>query len=1578
MINLRFIFALLLLVFSLKIQAQISDNFSDGDFSNNPAWTGSTTLFQVNAGFELQSNGNAATDTIHLSTPNSLLNNTEWHIKVNMPFAPSANNFVRIYLVSDQANLEAALNGYFLLIGENLSNDAIKLYRQDGTALTLLGTGTLGAVATNPNVGIKVSRDAAGLWTLFADYTGGGTYTQEFTATDNTYTATAHFGLFVRHTSTNNNKHYFDNVYVGPPIVDNTPPQITSLSVLSPTELDVFFDEAVELATSQNNNNYGVNNGIGTPISAVRDNANPALVHLSFLNSFPTGTHTLTVSNVKDLNNNAINPPATSNFSYVQTSVPVWGDVLINEIMADPTPVVGLPDAEFLELYNKSNKNFDLSGWQIRKKTSFATLGSFVLQAGQHVVVTANSQTTLFTPLTSNVVGATSWSAPYFLDNGGASLELISDGGVSVDSVNYSINWYKDAAKDDGGWTLERINPNPGACVAIADNWKAAIDALGGTPAAQNSVYDPNTGSNNPSVTDFSQVSANSISICFSTPMDATTLADVNNYNSTVLGVAQSVTVSPDNLCVEVFFNGSFQTGTSYTVTVQNLKACDGTPLPLYTNNIYLSLPPQYKDVIINELMPTPSPPVLLPNAEYVELYNRSNQPLNLKDWILTDGSSNGKIQDYTLNPNSYVLLTSTTNAALFGSITNVVAVTSFPTLNNSGDNLGLRTPAGVLMDSIRYTTAWYGASGKENGGWSLELKNPNSPCSSSANWGPSDNMNGGTPGVQNSIFSSSPDVLPPALFTSELLTLDTVRLCFTESMDVSTLITANFIMSGGVSVTSVLPVEPDNQCVLLKLSPAIVAGNIYNLSIQNVKDCSGNLIPAAISTPIVKGLAAQPFEVVITEIFPDPSPSFGLPEAEFIELHNRTNKVIDISNWRFQDDGTTAAQWGNMSLLPNEYVIVCAQSNAALFTQYGRVIGTSAFPSLNNDKDSLYLFNDLDFVQDYVFFTDDWYRDNVKKNGGYTLERIDANFTNCNTALNWIASNATIGGTPAAVNSQAGTFSDTEKPTILGVQILSNIELKVFFSEVLDAASASNSTNFSIDNGIGTPALAAPTYSEVVLVLAQTIQPQQLYRLIVNNLKDCAGNAVTDTVFFGIPDTIRKGDVYLNEFLFNSYTGGSDFVELVNVSDKVLDLSQLRLGKIAKDSAFQVSAVSAYSFLMLPKSTVCVTKDIDFQKATYNPPANAKFFQMSELPAYGTTKDGIVLISAQNDTLDKLDYDKANVNLPVFEQGVSWERVSWTDNACGYQWQASAAKVKYATPGYANVQVGSTDCVPTGGILINEVLFNPITGGSDYVEIYNNTNQSLKLSNFILAEIDQGDTEIKNHTHLFGENDTLKPGEILCLTTNVSGQKNQYLPPNDAQFMQMSSIPSYDDGEGTVILLNRKGEILDQFQYLDDYQHPALNDDNGVALERISLSSPTQNPSNWHSAASTVRYGTPGYPNSQRLELTGGDEQVWLEYDTFTPNGDGDKDMLPILYKFPFQGGNGRINIFDTNGNQIKKLLLNQLFSPDEGVFFWDGTNDKSQRVPVGMYVVVFEIQDTASGKLYTFKKVCVVGDKL
>ena len=121
--------------------SQIQDDFSDSTFTTNPTWSGDDSKFEVNAAKQLHLNAPPVTDTAYLSTANTEINNIEWDFFFILDFAPSNSNYLKVYLVSDQQNLKQPLNGYFLKVGENGSNDSIELYLQQGSTETLITHG---------------------------------------------------------------------------------------------------------------------------------------------------------------------------------------------------------------------------------------------------------------------------------------------------------------------------------------------------------------------------------------------------------------------------------------------------------------------------------------------------------------------------------------------------------------------------------------------------------------------------------------------------------------------------------------------------------------------------------------------------------------------------------------------------------------------------------------------------------------------------------------------------------------------------------------------------------------------------------------------------------------------------------------------------------------------------------------------------------------------------------------------------------------------------------------------------------------------------------------------------------------------------------------------------------------------------------------------------------------------------------------------------------------------------------------------------------------------------------------------
>ncbi len=120
----------IIMLLSIGSNAQLTENFDDGDFSTNPSWSGNTSDFIVNASSQLQSNNTVANSNYFLSTPNTLANIAEWEMYIQLNFNPSSANYVDIYLISSNSDLTIAGNtGYFVRIGN--TDDEISLYRKD-------------------------------------------------------------------------------------------------------------------------------------------------------------------------------------------------------------------------------------------------------------------------------------------------------------------------------------------------------------------------------------------------------------------------------------------------------------------------------------------------------------------------------------------------------------------------------------------------------------------------------------------------------------------------------------------------------------------------------------------------------------------------------------------------------------------------------------------------------------------------------------------------------------------------------------------------------------------------------------------------------------------------------------------------------------------------------------------------------------------------------------------------------------------------------------------------------------------------------------------------------------------------------------------------------------------------------------------------------------------------------------------------------------------------------------------------------------------------------------------------------
>ncbi|MCX6246367.1 MAG: lamin tail domain-containing protein [Bacteroidetes bacterium] len=745
---------LVLLVFSFTSRAQFTDDFSDGDFKQNPAWEGDTGDFEINATGQLHLVASGA-DTSVLVTASQRIEQTEWALWVKLSFNTSANNYARVYLSSDNPDLVGPLNGYFLQIGG--SDDSISFYRQNGTQAEKLLKGNFSCTNHSVNVlRLKMIHDSVGRWTLYSDDTGGTDFIIEGTCIDSGIVSTAWFGIYCHYTKSNSAKFYFDDFYAGAVRVDTIPPAAESLMIKDSASLLITFSERIETITAQDIHHYysKIN---GNPLLAIVDPGQGEKVILTFGQPFPDGiSDTLIIKGIKDLSGNIMDEMAVPFSNYKEKA----RDIIIDEIMADPDPVTGLPESEYVELYNRTRFPINLNGWAFEYGSSVKTFPGVTISPHGYLILTRGIM------MNHYGVCIDLFSSYSSLSNEGTMLVLKNAGGKVVHSVGYSIDWYKDPLKETGGWSLEMIDTeNPCGC---QDNWKASIDVKGGTPGAINSVHALNPDIEQPYMKSSRIVSDSIFEIEFSEPMDSLHLNETNQWSlslaeNTATGV---LPIAPEYRFALITFQKPIERKHIYYLSCKNPPFdCTGNLLDT-THLARIGLPDSAftGDLVINEILVNPAKD----GEKFIEIFNRSEKILNLQELALgfydslqTEVPDLKTISEVSLIsfPGDYSVLTkkptdiqsrySCPDPDVF------VAMAAMPSIDrDQGFILLARKNNGTLVDRVHYSPGMYSDFLTMTEGISLERLNPFLPSEDFASWhSASEGCGFATPGYRNSEF---------------------------------------------------------------------------------------------------------------------------------------------------------------------------------------------------------------------------------------------------------------------------------------------------------------------------------------------------------------------------------------------------------------------------------------------------------------------------------------------------------------------------------------------------------------------------------------------------------------------------------------------------------------------------------------------------------------------------------------------------------------------------------------------------------------------------------------------------------
>jgi hypothetical protein len=731
--------------------AQFNDSFTDGDFSSIPTWAGDDSVFTIfsSAGNDqLRSNKTIPSSSFYLSTPSTNLTNSQWEFFTKLAFNTSSTNFVDCYLTADQANLKSAtLNGYFVRLGGTL--DEVCLYKKINGIATKIIDGTDGILnAASSSLKLKITCSSSNLWELLCDQTGVGTDYQSLgTITDSSISSSNYVGIVVtQSTASFFQKHYFDDFYVGPIIYDLTPPELLTATAVSNQTITLLFDEKLDQNSAEITGNYSIQNATSSiSINTVTlDPVDKKIVHLTTSQLANGGVYTLTANGIKDLALNTAGSQQTT-FQYLVNDTVKKGELIINEFLCDESPSVGLPKVEYIEIYNKSNKYFNLNGFKISDGSSNGTIGNKWIFPGEYVILCANSSVDSFS--VNQVVGVSSFPS---LNNSGDSIILKDTGNLIIDQLLYSSEWYKDETKGDGGYSLELINPND-PC-SDGDNWKASEANNGGTPGAMNAIYDTTADQIAPNIQSVYVSDSNQVTITFSEGMDTFSLQNVvfNCYPPLTIALQ----INSNNKQLILTFNEQLLGSQNYTFTLENAQDCWGNT-QLLTAAFVRPEAPILGELIVNELLVDPK----TGGSDWVELYNNSDKVIDLFKVQFAnydDSIANFKKVSihYYLKPAQYAVIgndsafvKSTYPAAISGTFIQCAT----PSYNNDSGTVYLFYDS-LLLEKVAYSSKWHFPLLENTDGVALERINPNNSLNDENNWHSAAEAIGfGTPGKINS-----------------------------------------------------------------------------------------------------------------------------------------------------------------------------------------------------------------------------------------------------------------------------------------------------------------------------------------------------------------------------------------------------------------------------------------------------------------------------------------------------------------------------------------------------------------------------------------------------------------------------------------------------------------------------------------------------------------------------------------------------------------------------------------------------------------------------------------------------------
>lgn len=918
-------------------------------------------------------------------------------------------------------------------------------------------------------------------------------------------------------------------------IPDNTAPDLETLSIINDSTFILTFTERINPDSAENPDNYGIT----VPLKVVAGEnqffkasfTEPNSVELIAKFTIPE-SGSLDIFNQADIFGN-INTVISRYFQNIQTDTAQSGDVFINEFVYNPPS--GL--TEFVEIYNPTDKIFNLRGWTLNDNSgneAVLTNEDFFFRKNNPSASLPENPYIILTPDSSIQVGQTNrlvvmGSRFPTLNNTTDAIVLKNAQGVTIDSLTYTQDWGGDEV------SLERRTID--VTGEFRENWGDSPAPEFATPTESNQITQDNEA---PILQNAFSINNTSIALIYNERVDLSNAENISNYSFSPSLTISSISVNRNQ--VNLIFNENLQNETTYTITLNNQQDIFGNILEETSVNVrYLEFSPSApSDIVINEILYQKTDEN---SPEFIELFNRSSKNFDLSNWVISDAANNSAtLPDGTfLESNSYLVLTDKQNFA--SEIPNGLFLSGFPSLNDNGDGIILRTDADITIDSLFYTDRF----GGDIDGISAERKDPNAASNDANNWSSNSSASGNSAGLENTAFQL--DVITPNLIFANLLASGDVFIAFSE-----------FIDPTGATITidgqnrNIQSFNQNSANELIVDGIGIESFTSLELSVTNLNDVVGNTLNSG-SIPIAQQITKG--SVIINEILYDPlsDDEDNLPDqTEYIELYNTQDYAVSLEEIFLNDAPdeddevnrldpiSTTFKW----IEPNGYFLIYAEDQTSLFdesrlaeyfglefepNQFTMQIDRSSL-SLSASGDAVFISDSSGTTIDSVFYDESWQNPNRVSTDGVALEKINPTGPS-NDETNWSSSTNVSGGTP---NQENSIFQEqSTAPSNVGISFTPNP-----FSPDDDGFEDFLSINYTLDEA-----------DYLLRVRIYDRYGREVRELVDGKPAGFSGNLIWD----GLTDDGNKNRVGIYIVLFEAYNSaaGSDrnFKETVVIARK-------------------------------------------------------------------------------------------------------------------------------------------------------------------------------------------------------------------------------------------------------------------------------------------------------------------------------------------------------------------------------------------------------------------------------------------